>query len=403
MTDIALRAGRWFRDAPLWTRLRGEWMLIALAAIAGLVVAVPDLREGAVTSLSDAYVEVSVFVALTLAIFYGLERWAEMDLGEVLRRHKAWQVPIAALLGATPGCGAEILLVTQYTRGAVSFGAIVATLTATMGDAAFLIIAKDPPSAAIVISLCTAAGIVMGYVINWLHPNGLDALSREIAASVASAGDAFPVERPGPLRRLAEAAWLVIFVPGLVIGICGSMFQMDVDSWFGPLSGHEPVKWIGFVGAVLAIAMFITRRDGQGYGGIDPRTTMGLPPVRRMIVDTNFVTFWVFLGLFGYEFVAYWTGNGVTNWLQASHVLLPLVATSIGLIPGCGVMILTTTLYLNHQIPLSAMISAAVSTDGDALFPAIALAPRAALLATLYTAIPALVLGYGWFLLMEWK
>ena len=56
MTDIALRAGRWFRDAPLWTRLRGEWMLIALAAIAGLVVAVPDLREGAVTSLSDAYV-----------------------------------------------------------------------------------------------------------------------------------------------------------------------------------------------------------------------------------------------------------------------------------------------------------------------------------------------------------
>ena len=403
MTDIALKAGRWFRDAPLWVRLRAEWMLIALAVIAGLVVALPGLREAAVTSLSDAYVEVSVFVALTLAIFYGLESWAKMDLGEVLQRYKAWQVPIAALLGATPGCGAEILLVTQYTRGAVSFGAIVATLTATMGDAAFLIIAKDPPSAAIVIGLCTAAGVVMGFVINWLHPNGFDALSREIAASVASAGDALPVERPGPLRRLAEAAWLAIFVPGLVIGICGSMFQMDVDSWFGPLAEHEPVKWIGFIGDALAIAMFITRRGAGGYGGLDPRTTMGLPPVRHMIVDTNFVTFWVFLGLFGYEFVAYWTGNGVTDWLQASHVLLPLVATSIGLIPGCGVMILTTTLYLNHQIPLSAMISAAVSTDGDALFPAIALAPRAALLATLYTAIPALVLGYGWFLLVEWK
>ncbi len=176
-----------------------------------------------------------------------------------------------------------------------------------------------------------------------------------------------------------------------------------MDSWFGPLAEHEPVRWIGFVGAALATAMFITRRDAQGYAGIDPRTTMGLPPVRRMIVDTNFVTFWVFLGFFGYEFVAYWTGNGVANWLQASHVVLPLVATSIGLIPGCGVMILTTTLFLNHQIPLSAMISAAISTDGDALFPAIALAPRAAVLATLYTAIPALLMGYGWFLLVEWK
>jgi hypothetical protein len=405
MTDIALKAGRWFREAPIWMRLRAEWMLIALAVVAGLVVAVPELREAAVTSLADAYIQVSVFVALTLAIFYGLERGANVNLADVLQRYRGWQVPIAALLGATPGCGAEILLVTQYTRGVVSFGAIVATLTATMGDAAFLIIAKDPPSAAIVISLCTASGIVVGYVINWLHPNGLGVLKRELEANIlASASHVMTDDaRPGPVRRLAERAWLVLFVPGLVFGIFGSMFQMDVDSWFGPLGAYEPTKWVGFAGALLCIAMFITRRDPNGYGGIDPRTTMGLPPVRRMIVDTNFVTFWVFLGFFGYEFVAYWTGNGVANWLQASHVVLPLVATSIGLIPGCGVMILTTTLFLNHQIPLSAMISAAISTDGDALFPAIALAPRAAILATLYTAIPALLMGYGWFLLVEWK
>jgi hypothetical protein len=32
---------------------------------------------------------------------------------------------------------------TQYTRGKISFGSVVATLTATMGDAAFLLIAKN--------------------------------------------------------------------------------------------------------------------------------------------------------------------------------------------------------------------------------------------------------------------
>jgi Putative, 10TM heavy-metal exporter len=128
---------------------------------------------------------------------------------------------------------------------------------------------------------------------------------------------------------------------------------------------------------------------------------MNLPPARRMIIDTNFVTFWVVLGFFGYEIVAYVTGNGVQNWLQASHAILPLVATGIGLIPGCGVMVLTTTLFLHHQIPLSALIAAAVSTDGDALFPAIAMAPRAAIVATLYTAAPALIVAYGWLLLME--
>lgn len=401
MTEIAVRAGRWIRGgAPLRT-LRAEWMLVTLAVLCALAVAIPELGAKALDVLADAYLEVSVFVALTLAIFYGLERWAKVDLAELLQRHRAWQVPIAALLGATPGCGAEILLVTQYTRGVVSFGAIVATLTATMGDSAFLLIAKDPPAAAIVIGLCTAAGIVTGLVVDRLHPKGLGILRREIEAqlgcAVASPGDT----RPGLLRRMAEKLWLLVFVPGLVIAIGEGILQLDVNAWFGALAPHEPVKWIGVAGGLLALAMFITRRDPtKGYGGIDPRVTMGLPPVRRMIVDTNFVTFWVVLGLFGYEIVAHVTGGGVSAWLQASQVLLPLTATLIGLIPGCGVMVLVTTLYLQHQIPLAALISAAISTDGDALFPAIALAPRAAILATLYTAVPALVMGYGWYLLM---
>ena len=283
----------------------------------------------------------------------------------------------------------------------VSFGAIVAALTATMGDAAFLIIAKDPRSAAIVIGLCTIAGVIVGYFVNWLHPDGIGALKREIAVNLGCNQPVAADERPSSVRLAAEKLWLALFVPGLVLGVLVSMFQVDVDGWFGPYAALEPVKWFGFLGAVLCIAMFLTRRDARGYGGIDPRSTMNLPPARRMIVDTNFVTFWVFLGFFGYELVAHFTGNGVQNWLQASRAVLPLVATMIGLIPGCGVMVLTTTLFLQHQIPLSAMISAAVSTDGDALFPAIAMAPRAAVVATLYTAIPALVMGYGWYLLME--
>lgn len=401
MTDIALRAGRWIRDGSLLNLLRTEWVLVVLAAALAAVIAVPDLRGAAVATLSDSYIQVSVFVALTLAIFYGLERGANVDLADLLNRYRVWQVPIAALLGATPGCGAEILLVTQYTRGVVSFGAIVAALTATMGDAAFLIIAKDPSSAAVVIALCTAAGVVVGYAVNWLHPNGIGILKREIAVNVACGVPVAADERPGAVRLLGEKLWLLLFVPGLILGVLVSMFQVDVDSWFGIFAELEPTKWIGFLGAVLCIAMFLTRRDARGYGGIDPRSTMNLPPTRRMIVDTNFVTFWVFLGFFGYEVVAHFTGNGVENWLQASHVVLPLVATMVGLIPGCGVMVLTTTLFLQHQIPLSAMIAAAVSTDGDALFPAIAMAPRAAVLATLYTAVPALVMGYGWYLLME--
>jgi hypothetical protein len=80
-------------------------------------------------------------------------------------------------------------------------------------------------------------------------------------------------------------------------------------------------------------------------------------------------------------------------------ILLPLAGVLVGFVPGCGPQVLVTTLYINGLIPFGALIGNAISNDGDALFPAIALNPRAAVMATAYSAVPALLLGYGFFLL----
>ena len=47
-------------------------------------------------------------------------------------------------MGALPGCGGAIIVVTQHIQGRIGFGSLVAVLTATMGDAAFLILAIEP-------------------------------------------------------------------------------------------------------------------------------------------------------------------------------------------------------------------------------------------------------------------
>ncbi len=80
---------------------------------------------------------------------------------------------------------------------------------------------------------------------------------------------------------------------------------------------------------------------------------------------------------------------------------LPLIAIVIGLLPGCGPQVIVTSMYIGGIIPLSAQIGNAISNDGDALFPAIALAPKTAIVATLYSTIPALIFGYGWFFMFE--
>ena len=84
-------------------------------------------------------------------------------------------------------------------------------------------------------------------------------------------------------------------------------------------------------------------------------------------------------------------------WLPA----IPLIAILFGFLPGCGPQIVVATFYLGGFIPLSAEIGNAISNDGDALFPAIALAPKAAIVATLYSAIPAIIFAYGYMFLFE--
>ena len=82
-------------------------------------------------------------------------------------------------------------------------------------------------------------------------------------------------------------------------------------------------------------------------------------------------------------------------------IFVPLIAIIFGFIPGCGPQILITTFYLNGYIPFSAELGNAISNDGDALFPAIALAPKAAVFATLYSGIPAVLIAYSYMYFFE--
>ena len=80
-----------------------------------------------------------------------------------------------------------------------------------------------------------------------------------------------------------------------------------------------------------------------------------------------------------------------------------MAAILVGFIPGCGPQIMITSMYIAGHIPLAAQIGNSISNDGDALFPAIAISPKAAILATLYSAIPAVLVAYVWYYFIEFS
>jgi len=84
---------------------------------------------------------------------------------------------------------------------------------------------------------------------------------------------------------------------------------------------------------------------------------------------------------------------GYFNYRYAGSLVKAIVTAGIGLVPGCGPQIVTVTLYTQGVIPFSALAAHTISQDGDALFPILAMNPRAALWLSVTTTIPALAVG----------
>lgn len=350
--------------------------LLVVAILAAFAAAPGQLGEVTRQMMTDAYTQVSVFVAATLLLFYGAERVFNFDLGSALKHAGRAQVPLAALLGSTPGCGGAVVVVAAYSSGNVGFGAVVATLTATMGDAAFLLIATRPDAALVVLPLSFVVGILSGWVVDRINKT-------EFRAKNTATKDLAP--RIGATRP-RDLIYLALALPGLMFG-GAQLAQIEMSSLFG-----LDVTYFGVAGIFVGLFIWATSK-------LTAMTNLADSPVTRTAEETSFISVWVIGAYLLYEYAAVFTGLDIGAAFQTVAPLLPLMAVLIGFIPGCGPQVLVTTLFINGVIPFAALVGNAISNDGDALFPAIALNPRAAIVATAYSAVPALIVAYGFFLL----
>jgi hypothetical protein len=399
MVGHVVRIGRRILLVPDISARRNAWRFTLLALLLLGLVLPTDLRDLIISAMGDAYLQVTVFVAATLALIYGLEKAFNRDLGKFLERQGLLQAPLSAFLGALPGCGGAIVVVTQYVRGYVSFGSVVAVLVATMGDAAFLLLAREPTVG--LFALGFTVGSLTGWFVDWLH--GTDfmraAVTEKAIVAARKTHDLTDDERVSGFTWI-DIAWLGLLVPSIALGLMIA-FQQDTDWLFGPLAGHEPTRWLGLTGALLSIVMWVLAGHQNTHNMHDAVEIETIPVWRRIIQDTNFITVWVVVGFLVYEIGIHIAGTGIEHFFKVWAPLVPLMGVVVGFLPGCGPQIVVTTLYLAGLVPLSAQIGNAISNDGDALFPAIALAPKAAILATLYSGIPAILFAYAWYFILE--
>ncbi len=375
-------------------------LIVGAIALALLLYGLGDRQGGLViiTSLAETYISVTAFVAATLILLLSIERVLGFNAAQFMEENKNWELPMAAFLGALPGCGGALVVVTHYVNGSLSFGALIAVLTATMGDAAFLILAKEPKTGLMLIVITFSIGWLSGIVVNALH--GKDFMRKKDAQNQVEEDYKGGGEHELKMlfsdkkwRHWIDTTWMLILAPGV---ICAVLYAFQVNVLARSLWG-VPLSYAFALFAVLCILSW-TLLSGPTGKETSSRDSQSLT-WRSVIDDTNFVTAWVVAAFLLFNLTIHVFEIDLQSIFGAAYIFLPLIAIIIGFVPGCGPQILVAATYIGGLIPFSALIGNAISNDGDALFPALALAPRAAMVATLYSAVPALVVSYSLMLL----
>lgn len=354
--------------------------------------------------LADAFWQVSAFVAASLTLYHCLanlfNRYQWFSNSQSL--DSKYQMVFASLMGAMPGCGGAIIVITQFVQGKFSFGSVVAVLTATMGDAAFLLLASQPSTGVFVMVVGVIVGIISGIIVDLIH--GDKFMRPEVILPKKLCNDKFS-EKTSKYQfafyiKWQGVLWQWLLLPSLIIALLFS-FQLDVDQILHLSSGT--INLIGAIIIMVTITLWACSGEVTNYQTtVSEDSKVNSPSLfQKVAQDTNFVASWVIFAFLIFELSMHFSGLDLGKFFAHWGNLTPLIAITIGLLPGCGPQIITTSLYLSGAIPLSAQLGNAISNDGDALFPAIALAPRMALIATVYSAIPAVIVAYGYLYFFE--
>jgi hypothetical protein len=327
-------------------------------------------------------VEISLFIFLMMVLVDYVNLWTQGRLGAALRRGRTRQIFAATTLGLVPGCVGSFMAVTLYIRGMLSFGAIVGNMTASCGDAAFVMLAKFPETAVLLFGLLFVIGIAFAFVSDALVGRlGFipHADCQEHAHHVEDAhchpwpqGDVLAqLRHPHPLR-LFYLTVMALVIAGVALG------------WLGTEGGWD---WIRItILTLLCASSFVIATVPDHYlvehiGGHIGRHH--LPRILAWTLGTLVV-----LGLLQH-FVD-------LEGLISGHIAyMLLIAAILGLIPDAGPQLIPVLLFADGLVPFSVLLVNSLVQDGHGLLPLISVSVRDAVLVKLLKLVLALGLGFG--------
>lgn len=306
-------------------------------------------------------------------------------LGRGLENSHGMMYVITGLLGSIPGCLGSFTVVSLYSHRIIPFGALVTTMLATTGDAAFLMLAMFPAEAMKVFAILLGLGIIVGGIVDLLF-------KRPLAAQPKNDDDpGYAVHEDECCTDLTwsgtKQQWrhcslhrgaLVFFLALFFLGVAADEI------------GHYDQEWMRItvlVTVVTGLAVVATVPDHFLEEHLWDHVAKKHAVRIFLWTLAAIATVHILTEQFGLEDAIEQSNRG--------RLILLLVACLVGLIPDSSPHYVFVALFANGSIPFSILLASSIVQDGHGMLPMLAHSRRGFLAVKAINMTVGLVVGYA--------
>jgi hypothetical protein len=325
------------------------------------------------------------FVAAMMLLIEYLHVVSQGKWSAWLARGRMGQYVLVSLLGAVPGCLGAFTVVSMYSHGVVSLGAVVAAMLATSGDEAFVMFALIPKTALLLTVALFVLAVLTGVIVDAFASRRRLAIRPCQSLVIHADEESLRLSVPDVL-----AQWKNCSAPR---GILTASLTLFAAATAAGRIGPPEWNWVRVsLLAVSAASLLVVATVPDHF--LEEHLWRH---VARKHAPRVFV--WTFGALAAAGPIEHYihVGGGVAG----NHWLLLIAACAIGLIPESGPHLIFVTLYAQHAVPLGVLLASSIVQDGHGMLPMLAHSRRAfitvkAINFVVGLGVGAAVMGLGW-------
>lgn len=293
-----------------------------------------------------------------------------------ISKSKYGQYLIGVFLGVIPGCLGSYTIVSLFAHRVIGFGALVATMIATSGDEAFLMLSLFPEKAILLFGIIGIigffAGIATDYFTNKLKID-FHLLEHKFEVHENESCPCFSFsEIKMQLQNISFPRALLITI-FLIIG--GTQIHNVIEEMsLGWVSGTMIItNLFGLFVVVTVPNHFLEKHLWEHV-------------LKKHLLK---IFFWTLGTLLAIHFMESFID--INSWVETNLWVVLIIAVLIGILPESGPHLIFVTLFASGTIPFSILIANSIVQDGHGTIPLLALSKKS----FIYLKIINLAIGFA--------